>query len=1167
MGYLKQFRHGLIIIQALLSAMALVAEARAQDTPEAEVVATIPHSSGVLSVALSRDGSQCVSGGRDGTVKIWDARSGRLIRTIQASGEWVYAVAFSNDATQVLAGDGDTLRMWEAASGRLIHSFQRNPAIVLVVAFSHDDRLVLSGGHGLKLWDSKSGRLVQEFNGGSVWSAAISTKGDRVVSGDFQGRLKIWDATMGRLILTIPGHSGCVNSVSFSRDGDRILSSSHDTTLKLWDTSTGRLIQEFKGHSSYVTSVGFLVGDDGRIVAGSADGTVRLWDSRTGRLTQTFGGHGSITSLALDDHGGILFGTVDGALKLLDADKGLVRAIQWPSHRVLSVAYSPDGTKVLSGGDDKTLRLWDAETGRLLCVFEGHTDAVRSVAFSPDGTRVLSGGDDGTLRLWQVQLRNDVTTIDKRQPIRAFKSGLERINSVAFSADGILLSAGSPKEELEPALVQLWNADTGELIRTIQGAYEIRIKSITFSPDGTRILSGGFDSSNKPTAKLWDTSTGQLIRAFDEDSLVIGSVSVAFRGDRILSASDDHVTLWDASTGRLVRTFPNSGSVYSVAFSPTGDRVLGAYTLTINLWNAETGQLLHAFNGHSDRVRSVAFSNNGRRIVSGSADGSVRLWSATTGELLATLFGGDDNEWLAITPKGFFAGSGGAPDMLSVVRGLRTYSVMQFYEHLYQPDLVTELLKDDPDEKYHKAARELNLEKILNSGPAPVPELLEQRTESLGPGVRVRVRIKDEGGGIGRRVVWRVNGSARGETQAPQLQIGGENAVVVEQLLKVVPGQVHTVEVVAYNKDELLASVPLRFPVSIEGAASTETRMHVLAIGITDYEKMDWYLPLAAGDASAFRDVMKEAGKGLFTDVKDTLVQDKGATARGIEAAFARIANAPDLKASDVFVLYIAGHGRYDGARYYFIPQDLNTDLPPKGKGHRIRDDAINQDTLQRWIASVQVDKRLVILDTCESATGAATIIRALAGPRMTAMEQLQHATGDNLIAAAGQAAFESNKLGHGLLTYAILEAFAKREGADSDETVTTDTLASHASERVPILSREIFGQEQLPTRKLSAGRPIPLGYRRATVGPNISQPLHRNFILMRDELVHTDPNAGAVSDPPIRLVAPMIVNILAFDEQAKWVRIQWGSGAGGTGLGVGWVPADSVKEPNVAPK
>jgi hypothetical protein len=433
----------------------------------------------------------------------------------------------------------------------------------------------------------------------------------------------------------------------------------------------------------------------------------------------------------------------------------------------------------------------------------------------------------------------------------------------------------------------------------------------------------------------------------------------------------------------------------------------------------------------------------------------------------------------------------------------------------------------------------------------------------------VQVRIKDEGGGIGRRVVWRVNGSARGETQAEQLQIGGENAVVVEQLLKVVPGQVHTVEVVAYNKDELLASVPLRFAVSIEGAASTETRMHILAIGITDYEKKDWHLPLAAGDARDFTRVMKEAGKGLFTDVKGEPLPEKECTARGIEAAFAKIANDPDLKPSDVFVLYIAGHGRYDGARYYFIPQDLDTDLPPKGKGQRIRDDAINQDTLQRWIASVQVDKRLVILDTCESATtGAATMIRASAGPRMTAMEQLQHATGDNLIAAAGQAAFESNKLRHGLLTYAILEIFSKREGADSDEVVTTDTLASHAVERVPILSLEIFGQEQLPIRKLSAGRPIPLGYRRANVEPpGISPPIQYSFILMRDELVHTGPNAGAVSDPPIRLVAPMIVNILAFDEQAKWVRIQWGSGAGGTGVGVGWVPADSVKEPNVAPK
>src|SRR5262249_20625723 len=159
-----------------------------------------------------------------------------------------------------------------------------------------------------------------------------------------------------------------------------------------------------------------------------------------------------------------------------------------------------------------------------------------------------------------------------------------------------------------------------------------------------------------------------------------------------------------------------------------------------------------------------------------------------------------------------------------------------------------------------------------------------------------------------------------------------------------------------YNRAGLLASVPLHAFIDKFGASLTAQRMHVLAIGITKYEKEEWRLSAAAKDAKDFADAMETAGKVLFAQVKVTLVQDHQTAAKGIEQAFAKGEKEHDLKPTDVFVLYLAGHGRYDGARYYFVPQDLNSDLPPKGKGHLIRRDAIGQEVFQRWIASVQVD-------------------------------------------------------------------------------------------------------------------------------------------------------------------------------------------------------------------
>jgi hypothetical protein len=583
------------------------------------------------------------------------------------------------------------------------------------------------------------------------------------------------------------------------------------------------------------------------------------------------------------------------------------------------------------------------------------------------------------------------------------------------------------------------------------------------------------------------------------------------------------------------------------------------------MWDAATGRLIHAFPRHSGDVTAVAFSADGTRAISCSTDTTTRLWDPDSGQELVRLIASADGEWLAMTPAGFFAASKGGPDLVAVVRGTDTYSMRQFFEFLYQPELVSEVLKDDPEVKYLKAARELSLTTILDSGPAPTLELLSSQTELLGSIVRVKVRIKDEGGGIGHRVIWRVDGRVQGDTLLARSSESG-NLAITEQVLKVDPGHNHSVEIVAYNKVGLLASQPLRLTVNAFGASiGAPLRMHVLAIGITDYEKADWHLNLAASDATVFGDAMRIVGEGLFGVgmVKVTLVLNSQATLRGIEAAFAKIARDPELGPSDVFVLYLAGHGRYDGARYYFIQQDLSTDRPPKGRGQLIRQDAIGQDTLQRWIASIQVDKRVIFLDTCESAPGGGSLIRALATPRLTAMEQLQHATGDNLIAAAGQAAFESNKLGHGLLTYAILEALSAKGDADRDERVTVDMIASYVTERVPKLSREIFGEEQWPIRKLSSGLPIPLGFRRFRLQrPSPPEAIFRDFILMRDEVVYTRPDQTAVSDPPIRLQAPMIVDIVGFSEDRNWVRIRWGSG-----IGVGWVHTDAVVRPHATPQ
>ena len=218
--------------------------------------------SSVYFVRFSPGGARIASGSDDHKIRLWDAASGRLLRTFEGHSGSVWSVAFSPDGARIAsASEDDTIKLWDAESGRLLRTFDGHSATVFSVAFSPDGARIVSGSGDktIKLWDATSGRLLRSFegHGDRVFSVAFSSDGARIASGSFDNKIKLWDVTSGRLLRTFEGHSGGVVSVAFSPDGAIIASGSLDKTIKLWDVASGRLLRTFEGHAGLVFPIRF----------------------------------------------------------------------------------------------------------------------------------------------------------------------------------------------------------------------------------------------------------------------------------------------------------------------------------------------------------------------------------------------------------------------------------------------------------------------------------------------------------------------------------------------------------------------------------------------------------------------------------------------------------------------------------------------------------------------------------------------------------------------------------------------------------------------------------------------------------------------------------------------------------------------------------------------
>ena len=1065
---------------AVLCVVLLLEKIHAQQSTTArlvqqpDLVLGIGHSMKVNAVALGLDDRLLASASADNTIGLWDVPSGRELRALSGHKGWVKCVRFSPDGRLLASGSNDkTIKIWDVARGNEIHTLEGHTAPVESIAFSADGHLLASGSadNSAKLWDLTTARESNTLRGHSGWVTAVAFSGDGnwLATGSKDTTVRLWEVATGREARVLKGHVDRINAVTFSPNAEWIASASSDGTIKIWKTESGQETRSLSSAAGAEIAVAFS-GDGQSVMSVTSNRTVKVWNIGTGREVRTAGNPASldfVESVAFAADTQSFISSADKSVELYDSTSAKkIRSFDSRAAGFYALAFSANARWFASAGKDKTIRLWDTMTGRQLPALVGHTGYVTSLVFSKDGGWLASGSIDQTIRVWDTSTGRETRKLTGHD---------EAVNSLALSPDNQWLASGGYDKS-----IRIWNPQSGEEIHRLSG-HTGEVTAIAFSADGKWLASASVDK----TIRVWSTTTWAESRVLTATSPV---TAIVFSPDsKWLAASGNDVTfkLFDVATWRETGAVPGTSSqVHALAFSPDGRWLATASADgAVRIWDPASAAPLHVLTGHSDSVNTVAFSADGKWLLSSGEDASILLWEATSGQKTATLAAlRESDDWLVVTPDGLFDGSPTAWSQILWRFGGNTFNhlpVEVFFSEFYYPGLLAEILNGKrphaPLDISRKDRRQPQID--LKLAASVNENEVTARTVSIKINV-TEARTGDQKEGSGVRDVRLFRNASLVKAWRGDVQLNADGGAVLEAQVPIVAGK-NVITAYAFNRDNIKSADA---ELSLVGSKELKRggTAYIFVAGVNQYANSSFNLRYAVADAGDFGEELQRAQMriGNFTDIQVIPLLDRAVTKANFIYGLQRLSQGegaaapvgvPDIlkklktaQPEDAVVIYFAGHGvaTPDG-RFYLIPHDLGYDGPRTqldGTSLRnILDHSISDRELEQALENIDAGQLLLVIDACNSGQALESEEKRRGPMNSKGLAQLAYEKGMYVLTAAQsyQAALEQRRLGHGYLTYALVEEGLKTPAADArpkDGQVELSEWLDYAVARVPLM-------------------------------------------------------------------------------------------------------------------